>query len=44
VLGPIQGLLFTGLVLVFMFFRPQGLIPAKDIWRAAPAAKAGGSR
>jgi branched-chain amino acid transport system permease protein len=40
VLGPIQGLLFTGLVLVFMFFRPQGLVPARDIWRAAPRAKA----
>jgi hypothetical protein len=25
---------------VFMFFRPQGLVPAKDVWRAAPAAKA----
>jgi branched-chain amino acid transport system permease protein len=36
VLGPIQGLLFTGLVLVFMFFRPQGLVPANDIWRAVP--------
>jgi branched-chain amino acid transport system permease protein len=38
ILGPIQGLLFTGLVLVFMFFRPQGLVPANDIWRA-PSAK-----
>jgi branched-chain amino acid transport system permease protein len=33
VLGPIQGLLFTGLVLVFMFFRPQGLVPAANVWR-----------
>jgi branched-chain amino acid transport system permease protein len=33
VLGPIQGLLFTGLVLVFMFFRPQGLVPAESVWR-----------
>lgn len=33
VLGPIQGLLFTGLVLVFMFVRPQGLVPAEDVWR-----------
>ena len=33
VLGPIQGLLFTGLVLVFMFFRPQGLVPAENVWR-----------
>jgi branched-chain amino acid transport system permease protein len=31
-LGPLQGLLFTGLVLVFMFFRPGGLIPAPAIW------------
>jgi branched-chain amino acid transport system permease protein len=45
VLGPIQGLLFTGLVLVFMFFRPQGLVPARDIWRAAvDAGKAGETR
>src|SRR5215470_2469840 len=35
VLGPVQGLLFTGLVLVFMFFRPQGLVPAQDVWRGA---------
>jgi len=34
-LGPIQGLLFTGLVLVFMFFRPQGLVAAEDVWRGA---------
>ncbi|MDQ8727353.1 branched-chain amino acid ABC transporter permease [Bradyrhizobium sp. LHD-71] len=33
VLGPIQGLLFTGLVLVFMFVRPQGLVPAENVWR-----------
>jgi branched-chain amino acid transport system permease protein len=38
VLGPIQGLLFTGLVLIFMFFRPQGLVPAEDVW-SAPAAR-----
>jgi branched-chain amino acid transport system permease protein len=35
VLGPIQGLLFTGLVLVFMFFRPQGLVAAEDVWYGA---------
>jgi branched-chain amino acid transport system permease protein len=35
VLGPIQGLLFTGLVLVFMFIRPQGLVSAGDVWRGA---------
>ncbi len=38
VLGPIQGLLFTGLVLVFMFFRPQGLLPAEDVWRGGKGA------
>ena len=43
-LGPIQGLLFTGLVLVFMFVRPQGLVPAKDIWRGAAAARRRGRR
>lgn len=32
VLGPLQGLLFSGLVLVFMFVRPQGLIAAQEIW------------
>lgn len=32
VLGPLQGLIFTGLVLVFMFARPQGLIAAPEIW------------
>jgi branched-chain amino acid transport system permease protein len=38
ILGPIQGLLFTGLVLVFMFFRPQGLLPAEDVWRGGQGA------
>lgn len=33
VLGPLQGLLFSGLVLIFMFARPQGLIAAPDLWR-----------
>lgn len=32
VLGPMQGLLFSGLVLLFMFARPQGLIAAPSIW------------
>ncbi len=32
VLGPLQGLLFSGLVLIFMFVRPQGLIAAPAIW------------
>ena len=31
--GPLQGLLFSGLVLLFMFLRPQGLIAAEDVWR-----------
>jgi branched-chain amino acid transport system permease protein len=26
VTGPLQGILFTGLVLVFLFLRPQGLL------------------
>jgi branched-chain amino acid transport system permease protein len=38
-LGPLQGLLFTGLVLVFMFFRPGGLIPAPTIWSGEPVAR-----
>jgi hypothetical protein len=29
-------------VLVFMFFRPQGLVPAEDVWRGA--RKAGETR
>ena len=37
-LGPLQGLLFTGLVLVFMFVRPGGLIQADTTW-TAPAAR-----
>ena len=35
VLGPLQGLLFTGLVLIFMFVRPQGLISEGNIWRSS---------
>lgn len=31
-LGPLQGILFTSLVLIFMFVRPQGLIAASDCW------------
>jgi branched-chain amino acid transport system permease protein len=31
-LGPLQGLLFTGLVLAFMFARPGGLIQAGTTW------------
>jgi branched-chain amino acid transport system permease protein len=33
-LGPIQGLLFTGLVLIFMFWRPGGLVQAGSTWAA----------
>src|SRR5262249_41543638 len=33
-LGPLQGLLFTGLVLIFMFARPQGLVAASTVWRS----------
>jgi branched-chain amino acid transport system permease protein len=32
ILGPLQGLLFTGLVLIFMIVRPQGLIAARAVW------------
>ena len=32
VLGPLQGVLFSGLVLFFMFARPQGLIAASTVW------------
>lgn len=41
-LGPLQGLLFTGLVLVFMFWRPQGLIAAGDFWRSSKEASDAG--
>jgi branched-chain amino acid transport system permease protein len=33
ILGPAQGLLFTTLVLVFMFFRPSGLVSGSTVWR-----------
>ena len=44
ILGPMQGLIFTSLVLVFMFSRPGGLIPAGDLWRPGdrPRVVAGG--
>jgi branched-chain amino acid transport system permease protein len=38
-LGPLQGLLFTGLVLVFMFLRPGGLIQARTTWTSAVHTK-----
>jgi len=37
-LGPLQGLLFTGLVLIFMFWRPQGLVAAGEFWRPSREA------
>ena len=40
-LGPLQGLLFTGLVLIFMFVRPGGLIQAGATWEAGKRAEAG---
>ena len=39
-LGPLQGLLFTGLVLVFMFVRPGGLIQAGTTWTSSARTKA----
>jgi hypothetical protein len=30
--------MFTALVLVFMFMRPQGLIAASDLWRGREGA------
>jgi branched-chain amino acid transport system permease protein len=44
ILGPVQGLIFTSLVLVFMFTRPGGLVPAGDLWRGADTPRASGSR
>ena len=45
ILGPVQGLIFTSLVLVFMFSRPGGLITAGDLWRPADRPRtAAGSR
>jgi branched-chain amino acid transport system permease protein len=44
ILGPIQGLMFTGLVLAFMFFRPAGLIPAPDIWHGGDDTSGGRAR
>ena len=39
-LGPLQGLLFTGLVLVFMFVRPGGMIQAGTTWSSSATTKA----
>jgi branched-chain amino acid transport system permease protein len=38
-LGPLQGLLFTGLVLVFMFLRPGGLVQAGNTWHARDSGR-----
>ena len=43
-LGPIQGLLFTGLVLGFMFLRPQGLVGAPSMWRGGGSGGVAGGR
>lgn len=42
VLGPLQGLLFTGLVLGFMFMRPGGLVQAGNTWRAQNSGRGSG--
>ncbi len=43
ILGPTQGVLFTGLVLLFLFVRPAGLVAAPASWRGRrtlrPAAR-----
>lgn len=41
-LGPLQGLLFTGLVLIFMFWRPGGLVQAGATWNAGARPRGGG--
>jgi branched-chain amino acid transport system permease protein len=38
----LQGLLFTGLVLVFMFLRPGGLVRAASTWQATGSGHGGG--
>ena len=40
VTGPLQGLLFTGLVLVFLFARPQGVVGRARSGEKAPAREA----
>ena len=40
-LGPLQGFLFTVLVLIFMFVRPQGLVAAGAVWK--PLRRSGGA-
>jgi branched-chain amino acid transport system permease protein len=45
ILGPTQGILFTGLVLIFLFVRPTGIVAAPASWRGRqklrPPASAG---
>lgn len=41
ILGPLQGMIFTFLVLVFLFTRPQGLFPAPRSRRFAKARASG---
>ena len=41
-LGPLQGLLFTGLVLIFMFLRPGGLVQAGNTWQARGSRRGSG--
>ena len=38
ILGPTQGLLFTTLVLAFMFFRPAGLVRGGALWQGGGRA------
>jgi branched-chain amino acid transport system permease protein len=40
IMGPIQGILFTGLVLVFLFVRPTGLIAARSSWAGRDPVRA----
>jgi branched-chain amino acid transport system permease protein len=35
VLGPLQGIIFTSLVLIFMFVRPGGLVSAGQYWHGS---------
>ena len=43
-LGPLQGIIFTGLVLVFLFVRPGGSDPAAgSTWTASTMAPRAGS-
>ena len=53
ILGPLQGVIFTALVMFFIFWRPQGLMGGKraggglEAWTsrdALPVARRGGNR